>query len=94
VPSTDSIAAHARTLLLAGYRNFIDEPTAEAAFETIARLAGITLDPEAFHAAIAALMAEGAIREPVRLEDGSLHCHWRLELTPSGVAAARKNSGA
>ena len=31
----------------------------------------------------------GLIREPVRIPEGALHCHWRLELTPAGVVAAR-----
>jgi hypothetical protein len=46
-----------------------------------------------FHAAIAAALAEGLIRDPVRLEEGALHCRWVLELTPSGRAAARRLTG-
>ena len=43
-----------------------------------------------FHAALAALLADRLIREPVRLEPGALHCRWVLELTPSGRDAARR----
>jgi hypothetical protein len=94
MPTADSIADHERILLLTGYRHFVTEPTAEAAFETITRLSGAALDTDAFHQAIAQCVANGTIREPVRLEPNSLHCHWRLELTPTGVASARILSGA
>jgi hypothetical protein len=39
--------------------------------------------------AVAACLREGLIREPVRLPEGALQCHWHLELTPNGVVAAR-----
>jgi hypothetical protein len=38
---------------------------------------------------VAACLRDGLIREPVRLPEGALQCHWHLELTPKGVAAAR-----
>ena len=41
------------------------------------------------HLLVAACLRDGLIREPVRLPAGALQCHWRLELTPDGVAAAR-----
>ena len=41
------------------------------------------------HDALAACLRDGLIREPVRLPEGALQCHWRLELTPKGVAAGR-----
>ena len=43
--------------------------------------------------ALAALVAEGLIRDPIRLEPGALHCHWRLELTLSGREAVRRLTG-
>lgn len=78
-----------RTLLLVGFRNPVTAPNAEAAFEQVQALAGEPLDAALFHTAIAEAQARGLIREPVRLPEGSLQCHWRLELTPEGVAAAR-----
>ena len=76
-------------LLLLGFRHLITEPNVEAAFGQIAALADGPLDPAQFHAAVAEALARGLIAEPIRLPEGSLHCHWRLELTPKGVAAAR-----
>jgi hypothetical protein len=55
--------------------------------------AALGLAPAVAAATVAALLAEGLIREPLRLEDGSLHCRWRLELTPTGRDAARRLTG-
>ena len=76
-----------RSLLLAGI-NGLTADTPKAAAATLG------LDPTACQSALAALLAEGLIHEPLRLEPGSLHCHWRLELTPSGRHAARTLTGA
>ncbi len=78
----------ARSALLAAGLRGVSADNAEAAAATLG------LDPGACEAGIAALLAEGLIREPLRLEPGSLHCHWRLELTPSGRDAARISTGA
>jgi hypothetical protein len=48
----------------------------------------ITFD--AFCDAVATCLRDGLIREPIRLPEGALQCHWHLELTPKGVAAARE----
>jgi hypothetical protein len=80
----------ARTRLLAvAFRHAISEPNIEAGFERVRALADGTLDYDAFRDALDACLREGLIREPVRLPEGALQCHWRLELTPAGVAAAR-----
>ena len=42
----------------------------------------------------AALVRENLIHDPIRLEDQTLQCHWRLELTPAGVGLARTLTGA
>jgi len=81
-------------LLLAGLTRFVSAPSAEAGQAEIERLAGVTFDPAAFAAAVAGLLRDGLIREPIRLEDQALQCHWRLELTPDGVALARTLTGA
>jgi hypothetical protein len=75
-------------LLTTAFRNVISEPNIEAGFE---RFRSITCggDFDAFRDAVAACVREGLIREPVRLPEGALQCHWHLELTPKGVAAAR-----
>ncbi len=80
----------ARAVLLGvAFRNTVSEPNVEAGFERVRDLAGVPLDARAFHAALAECVRDGLVREPVRLPEGALQCHWRLELTPAGVAAAR-----
>jgi len=79
----------AALLLKIGFRHVINEPTIEAGYE---RFAGLCDEPpgyEAFCDAVAAGLRDGLIREPIRLPEGALQCHWHLELTPKGVAAAR-----
>ena len=49
--------------------------------------ADVTFD--AFRAAVAACLRDGLIRDPIRLPEGALQCHWRLELTSNGVSMAR-----
>ena len=76
-------------LLLIAFRHSIIEPNVEAAFERIQEIADRKLDSSAFHDALACCLRDGLIGEPVRLPEGSLQCHWRLELTPKGVDAVR-----
>ena len=67
---------------------------ADTAEDGIAALAAATGEsPSALRDAIATLLAEKLIRDPVRLEPGALHCRWVLELTPSGREAARRLTG-
>ncbi len=84
----------AAMLLRTGLRHFVSAPSAELAQAEIERLAGQTLDATDFAAAVAALLRDGLIRDPIRLEDQALQCHWRLELTPAGVTRARHLTGA
>jgi hypothetical protein len=53
--------------------------------------ADVTFD--AFRDAVGACLRDGLIREPIRLPEGALQCHWHLELTPAGVATARSMPG-
>jgi hypothetical protein len=80
-------------LLATGLVGVIDQPNAEAAFAHFNTLAGGALDPAAFHEAVADCVRRGLIREPLRLDDQSLTCHWRLVLTADGVARARTITG-
>jgi hypothetical protein len=88
----------AKSLLLAtAFRHVISEPNIEAGFERFCAITQIGGDFDGFRDAVAACVREGLIREPIRLPEGALQCHWHLELTPAGVTAARKilrNSGA
>ena len=76
-------------LLLIAFRHSITEPNVEAGFARISAIAGGKLDANVFHDALAGCLRDGLIREPVRLPEGSLQCHWQLELTPKGVDAVR-----
>jgi len=76
-------------LLTAAFRNVINEPNIEAGFQRFSALTGNAMDFGAFSDAVAACLRDGLIREPVRLPEGALQCHWHLELTPKGVAAVR-----
>ena len=76
-------------LLTIAFRYRISEPTIEAGFERFAALAQYAVTYDDFRDAVAACLREGLIRDPVRLPEGALQCHWHLELTPAGVTAAR-----
>ena len=76
-------------LLTTAYRHVINEPTVEAGYTRFAELTGGAIDYGAFRDAVDVCLRNGLIREPVRLPEGSLQCHWHLELTPKGVAAAQ-----
>jgi hypothetical protein len=85
-----AVTPEVRALLLrAAFRNVINEPNIEAGFERFAALTGETIDFGTFGDAVAACLRDGLIREPIRLPEGALQCHWHLELTPKGVSAAR-----
>jgi hypothetical protein len=77
-------------LLAVAFRHTISEPNIEAGYERFAALADITVSYDAFRDAIDACLRERLIREPIRLPEGALQCHWHLELTPSGVAEVRR----
>jgi hypothetical protein len=76
-------------LLTTAFRHSINEPNIEAAFERFSTLTGRAVPYEAFCDAVAACLREGLIREPIRLPEGALQCHWHLELTPKGIAQVR-----
>jgi hypothetical protein len=80
-------------LLRVAFRNPITEPNVEAGYARFHTLDAGGLDYATFCEAIASCLREGLIREPIRLPEGALQCHWHLELTPKGVQAARANPG-
>ena len=77
-------------LLTTAFRHRISEPNIEAGFERFSELTGESVSYDAFCDAVAACLRDRLIREPIRLPEGALQCHWHLELTPAGVAAARQ----
>jgi hypothetical protein len=76
-------------LLAMAFRHVINEPNLEAGYERFQALCGEAVDYGSFCDAVAACLRDGLIREPIRLPEGALQCHWHLELTPAGVALAR-----
>ena len=76
-------------LLVTAFRHVIHESHAEAACERFQALTAHTVSEQAFHDAVARALRERLIREPIRLPEGALQCHWHLELTAQGVDAAR-----
>ena len=82
---TDPVAL----ILATAFRHVINEPNIEAGYDRVRALSAGVLGEDAFRAGIADCLRRGLIREPIRLPEGALQCHWHLELTPAGVAAAR-----
>jgi len=76
-------------LLITAFRHVIHEPNIEAAHARFQAIAGGPVEYEAFRDAVGAALHERLIREPIRLLEGALQCHWHLELTPKGVQVAR-----
>ncbi len=76
-------------LLKTAFRHRISEPNVEMGFERFRELTTGALDYGAFRDALEACVRENLIRDPVRLVDGGLQCHWTLELTTAGQAVAR-----
>ena len=77
-------------LLTTALTHRINEPSIDAGFERFAALNGGSADYAAFVDAVSACLRDGLIREPVRLPEGALQCHWKLELTADGVIQARR----
>ncbi len=76
-------------ILRAAWAGAVRADNAEDGFDRIRAMTGCALDNVALADAVAECLRAGLIREPVRLPEGALQCHWTLELTPAGVAAAR-----
>jgi len=79
-----------RAILRVAWRGGVIAPDADAGIAALAEAAGCAAAPEDWHLAVAAAVRDGLLHDPVRLPAGALQCHWRLELTPAGVAAARR----
>ncbi len=78
-----------RALLATAFHRPLSAPNIEAAFERFQALISQPVEFAAFCEAVGACLRDGLIREPVRLPEGALQCHWQLDLTPLGVATAR-----
>jgi len=81
-------------LLTTAFGHVINEPNIEAGYERFASLTSCAIVADTFRAAVTACLRDQLIREPIRLPDGALQCHWHLELTAKGVGAVRSLLGA
>ena len=81
---------YVQLLLRVALRHFVSADNAEDAFERVQALVPEKLDATMFHETIDLCLRDGLIRDPIRIEEGALQCHWKLELTPKGVEQARK----
>ena len=77
-------------LLTVAFHHQISQPNIESGYEQFCSVASRSIAFSAFCDAVAECVRERLIREPIRLPEGALQCHWHLELTPAGVAAARR----
>ena len=84
------LTAALRQVLAIAFRHRIDEPSIELAFARVQELT--TVDYATFRDIIDACLRDGLIRDPIRIEEGALQCHWKLELTPKGIAARAPSS--
>lgn len=83
------VSDETRTAILrVAFHHRISEANAEAGFERFRRLSGSNPTATVFHDALNRCVAGGLIHDPVRLPEGALQCHWRLELTAAGAIAA------
>jgi hypothetical protein len=78
-------------LITTSFRHVINESNIESGYARFNGVAAEPIDETAFRNAVAAALRDKLIREPIRLREGALQCHWHLELTPKGVELARSH---
>ncbi|HTC12470.1 MAG TPA: hypothetical protein VK726_27220 [Acetobacteraceae bacterium] len=76
-------------LVATSFRHVISEPNIEAGCVRFTDVAAEPIDEATFRNAVTTALRDKLIREPIRLPEGALQCHWHLELTPKGVEIAR-----
>ncbi len=77
-------------LLLAIFQQRVTAPDADAGLAQLEANVGCEASVDDWRSAVVDALAAGLVHDPVRLPAGALQCHWHLELTPSGVEAARR----
>ncbi|HUB12332.1 MAG TPA: hypothetical protein VMB34_10270 [Acetobacteraceae bacterium] len=82
-------AALRGALLRALRERSIMADTMEDGLDALIQRIGGDLSRATVAAAVQDIVADGSAYEPVRLPPGALQCHWHLELTPRGQAAAQ-----
>jgi len=75
------------TILATVVRHRIREADFDAGYDRFVALTGQAPTRQDFADAVAALVADRLVFDPVRLPEGALQCHWHLEPTAAGRAA-------
>lgn len=78
------------TILAAAATHRIKEPDFDAGYDRFVALTGLAPTRQEFQDTVAACVAAGLARDPVRLVEGALQCHWHLEVTPAGRALVER----
>lgn len=73
-----------REAVLAAARTGLRADTAEEGYAEIRALTGAGFPDAELAEAVARVVADRLVRDPVRLMAGALQCHWKLELTDGG----------
>jgi hypothetical protein len=77
-----------RLILTTAAQHRLREPDFDAGYDRFIALTDARISRQEFQDAVAACVAEGLVYDPVRLPEGALQCHWHLEVTARGRAAA------
>jgi len=77
-------------VLFSAWKGAVTADNAEDGFARVRAITGSTMSNAEIADAVADCLRRRLIREPVRLPEGALQCHWTLELTPAGVDAVRE----
>ncbi len=73
----------AREAVLAAAAVGVRADTAEEGLAAIREATRTTFSDAELGEAVATAIANGQVRDPVRLPAGALQCHWRLEMAPA-----------
>jgi hypothetical protein len=77
-------------LLLVIFRQRVTAPDSDAGLAHLAAITDCGTNVDEWRVAVADALAAGYVHDPVRLPACALQCHWHLELTSTGVEAARR----
>jgi len=76
-------------LLRVALHHHVREANLELGLQRLTQILGGNVISEELATAVAQAVTQGLLQDPVQIADGALQCHWRLALTPAGMAVAR-----
>jgi len=76
-------------VLFAAWKGAVTADNAEDGFDRLRTITGSALTNAEIADAVAECLRRKLVRDPVRLPEGALQCHWTLELTQAGADALR-----